>query len=100
MLRLSGMTVASAALPVPAQQLAPADYTLDIAAYELEAGPRRKIKTIAYTGQVPGPLLRLKEGRPVTIDVTNQVDKYLGRWYLAFDPALERTLHGPDVNQG
>src|ERR1700722_20265447 len=72
MLRLSGITAAAAARPVPAQQLAPADSPLDIAAYELEAGPRRKIKTIAYNGQVPGPLLRLKEGRPVTIDVTNQ----------------------------
>jgi hypothetical protein len=24
----------------------------------------------------------------------------MGRWYLAFNPALERTWHGPDVNQG
>ena len=23
-----------------------------------------------------------------------------GRWYFAVNPALERTLHGPDVNQG
>ena len=28
------------------------------------------------------------------------VDKTLGRWYLAFNPALERTWHGPDVAQG
>lgn len=27
------------------------------------------------------------------------VDKSLGRWYLAFNPALERTWHGPDVAQ-
>lgn len=27
-------------------------------------------------------------------------DKQLGRWYLAVNPALERTLHGPDVNLG
>ena len=87
MLRLSGMTVASAALPVPAQQLAPADYTLDIAAYELEAGPRRSIKTTAYNGQVPGPLLRLKEGRPVTIDVTNQTgDSEVVHWHGLFLP--------------
>jgi hypothetical protein len=24
----------------------------------------------------------------------------MGRWYFAVNPALERTLHGPDVNQG
>jgi FtsP/CotA-like multicopper oxidase with cupredoxin domain len=87
MLRLSGMTVAAAALPVPAQQLAPADYTLDIAAYELEAGPHRKVKTTAYNGQVPGPLLRLKEGRPVTIDVTNQTgDSEVVHWHGLFLP--------------
>ena len=31
-------------------------------------------KTIAYNGQVPGPLLRLKEGQPVTIEVTNRTE--------------------------
>ncbi|MDE3148580.1 MAG: multicopper oxidase domain-containing protein, partial [Acidobacteriota bacterium] len=29
------------------------------------------VKTVAYNGQVPGPLLRLREGVPVAIDVTN-----------------------------
>lgn len=28
------------------------------------------------------------------------IDKAVGRWYFALNPALERTLHGPDVNQG
>jgi len=28
------------------------------------------------------------------------VDKSLGRWYFAANPAFERTFHGPDVNQG
>jgi hypothetical protein len=28
------------------------------------------------------------------------VDKAIGRWYFAVNPALERTWHGPDVNQG
>ena len=27
-------------------------------------------------------------------------DKSAGRWYFAVNPAFERTLHGPDVNQG
>jgi hypothetical protein len=35
-----------------------------------------------------------------TWEIRPIVDKTLGRWYLAFNPALERTLHGPDVNQG
>jgi hypothetical protein len=35
-----------------------------------------------------------------TWEIRPIVDKQIGRWYLAFNPALERTLHGPDVNQG
>jgi FtsP/CotA-like multicopper oxidase with cupredoxin domain len=71
LLKLSAMTVASTFMVAEAQPLLPADHTLDIAAYELETGPRRRIKTTAYNSQIPGPLLRLKEGRSVTIDVTN-----------------------------
>jgi hypothetical protein len=37
LLKLSGIAAASAALPVAAKQLFPADYTLDIAPYALEA---------------------------------------------------------------
>jgi FtsP/CotA-like multicopper oxidase with cupredoxin domain len=48
-----------------------ADYSLRIAPTTIEIGRGVSIKTIAYNGQVPGPLLRLKEGVPVTIDVTN-----------------------------
>ena len=35
-----------------------------------------------------------------TWEIRPIVDKTVGRWYFAFNPALERTLHGPDVNQG
>ena len=81
------MAAASAALGARAQQLNPADYTIDIAAYELEVAPRRTIKTIAYNRQVPGPLLRLKEGRPVTIDVTNQTgNREVVHWHGLFLP--------------
>jgi FtsP/CotA-like multicopper oxidase with cupredoxin domain len=71
MLKLSGLAVAATALPVHAQQ-PPADYTIEIADYELEVAHNKTLKTIAYNRQVPGPLLRFKEGQPVTIDVTNQ----------------------------
>ena len=47
------------------------DYTLRIEPTTLEIGPGVSIRTTAYNGQVPGPLLRLKEGVPVVIDVTN-----------------------------
>jgi len=35
-----------------------------------------------------------------TWEIRPIVDKTLGRWYFAFNPALERTWHGPDVKQG
>jgi FtsP/CotA-like multicopper oxidase with cupredoxin domain len=47
------------------------DYTLKIQPCSLEIAPGVLINTTAYNGQVPGPLLRVREGVPVTIDVTN-----------------------------
>ena len=35
-----------------------------------------------------------------TWEIRPILDKAIGRWYLAFNPALERTWHGPDVPQG
>jgi FtsP/CotA-like multicopper oxidase with cupredoxin domain len=48
-----------------------ADHSLRIEPCTLEIGPGITIMTLAYNGQVPGPLLRLREGVPVTIDVFN-----------------------------
>jgi FtsP/CotA-like multicopper oxidase with cupredoxin domain len=71
LLKLSGLTAAAAALGVSAQPGPPSDYTIDIAPCSLELGPRKTIKTVAYNGQAPGPLLRFQEGRQVTIAVNN-----------------------------
>jgi FtsP/CotA-like multicopper oxidase with cupredoxin domain len=49
-----------------------AGFTLEIAPYLVEASPKHRFHTLAYNGQVPGPLLRLKQGREVTIDVHNR----------------------------
>ena len=76
-LRKGGMALGASLgvsyLPVSAWAGAPAkaDYTLDIAPFTLEIAPGIEVKTIAYNGQVPGPVLRLREGVPVNIDVTN-----------------------------
>ncbi len=59
----------AAAGPTPAQSKP--DYTLKIEPCSVELAPGVVVKTTAYNGQVPGPLLRLREGVPVTIDVTN-----------------------------
>src|ERR1017187_2187778 len=53
---------------------APADYTLVIATKPIELAPNRIISVTTYIGQFPGPLLRLKEGERVTVDIRNETD--------------------------
>src|SRR5579863_7279636 len=51
-----------------------ADFTLRIAPVSFDIAPGKTIRTLGYNGQVPGPLLRMKEGVPVTGDVFNDID--------------------------
>jgi len=51
-----------------------ADYTLIIADTPVEIAPKKIISMTTYNGQVPGPLLRLKEGEPVTVEIVNHTD--------------------------
>jgi hypothetical protein len=48
---------------------------------------------IGYQRAVYSPDTWTWEIRPI-------VDRTLGRWYVAFNPAVERTLHGPGVRYG
>lgn len=50
---------------------APADITLHVAESNIELGPKHSVKTLAYNGQAPGPLLRMTEGKQVTVEVVN-----------------------------
>lgn len=50
------------------------DYRLHIAASAIEIAPKHIVSTIAYNGQFPGPLLRCKEGREVTVEIHNDTD--------------------------
>jgi FtsP/CotA-like multicopper oxidase with cupredoxin domain len=69
-------------------QAAPApDFTLEIAPYLLEASPKHRIQTIAYNNQIPGPLLRMKQGRPITVEVHNRTtDPEIVHWHGLFLP--------------
>jgi hypothetical protein len=49
-------------------------YTLRIATGLLELAPQHIVSTTLYNDQFPGPLLRLKEGKAVTVDVHNDTD--------------------------
>jgi FtsP/CotA-like multicopper oxidase with cupredoxin domain len=48
-----------------------ADHTIHIAPIHLEIAPGRFVKTTAYNNRVPGELIRLRQGKSVTIDVVN-----------------------------
>ncbi len=48
---------------------------------------------VGYQRPVYSPDTWTWEIRPI-------VDQYIGRWYWAVNPALERALHGPGVAQG
>src|ERR1700757_3508948 len=50
------------------------DYTVHIRVSPVEIGPKRIVSTTTYNGQFPGPLLRFKEGRPVTVEIGNDTD--------------------------
>jgi FtsP/CotA-like multicopper oxidase with cupredoxin domain len=54
-----------------AQVSAAADHSIRIAPTSFEIAPGKVIQTTAYNGTVPGPVLRLKEGRAVKIEVKN-----------------------------
>jgi FtsP/CotA-like multicopper oxidase with cupredoxin domain len=96
------MAAAATAMPGDIHALGDPDYAIDIAPYSLELSPRQIVKTIAYNQQVPGPLLRFKEGQPVTIDISNHTpNNEIVHWHGLFlapevDGAMEeRTPHIP-----
>jgi FtsP/CotA-like multicopper oxidase with cupredoxin domain len=77
-LRTTG--VAAGALLVSSQDLfateaePAADYTVRIKAAPIEIAPNEILSTTTYNGQFPGPLIRLREGREVTVDIFNETD--------------------------
>ena len=48
------------------------DYTIRIAEAEIELAPGRSVRTTTCNGQFPGPLLRLRAGKPLTVDLINE----------------------------
>jgi len=87
LLKLSGLVGLAPSFPAFAQDSVPPDYKIEIAALTLELSPRRSLRTIAYNGQVPGPLLRFSESQAVTIEVTNRTDRpEVVHWHGLFLP--------------
>jgi FtsP/CotA-like multicopper oxidase with cupredoxin domain len=51
-----------------------ADHTIRIAPLSVELARGKTVRTIAYGGQVPGPILRMQEGKRITVNVFNDTD--------------------------
>jgi FtsP/CotA-like multicopper oxidase with cupredoxin domain len=65
-----------------------ADFSLRIAPMMVELAPQVVISTTGYSNKVPGPLLRMREGQRVTVDVVNDTDvpEYV-HWHGLFVPS-------------
>jgi FtsP/CotA-like multicopper oxidase with cupredoxin domain len=65
-----------------------ADFTLRIAPMMVELAPQVVLSTIGYSNQVPGPLLRMREGQRVAVEVVNETDvpEYV-HWHGLFVPS-------------
>jgi FtsP/CotA-like multicopper oxidase with cupredoxin domain len=88
--QLSAMTVgamlsADTALAAPAPA---SDITLEMAPFTVEASPKHHFRTVAYNGQVPGPTLRMRQGRPTSVTVRNRTpDPEVLHWHGLFLPS-------------
>jgi FtsP/CotA-like multicopper oxidase with cupredoxin domain len=107
LLKLGGMAMAQAGLgrmPLPAQAAgaapaanappqAKADYTLRIAPVTVELDRSHILSTTGYNGIAPGPVLRMKEGRQVSVDVINDTDTpELVHWHgMLIPPEVDGT---------
>ncbi len=88
--QLSGLAAAGWATAGGAVRAADdaSDFTIEIAPYLLEASPKHRFQTVAYNGQVPGPLLRMQEGREVGVTVVNKTaEAEVVHWHGLFLPS-------------
>ncbi len=73
-----GLLAATALADTPA----PPDFTLRIGPVTLEPQKGKVVHTTGYNGMVPGPLLRVPEGKTITIEVVNETDiPELAHWH-------------------
>jgi FtsP/CotA-like multicopper oxidase with cupredoxin domain len=72
--KMAGLGAIGAGVTAFQQPAGAADITLTIAPVTVDLAPDRVISTVGYNGTAPGPILRMKEGVPVTVEVINNTD--------------------------
>jgi FtsP/CotA-like multicopper oxidase with cupredoxin domain len=89
----AAMTHGALAKPMAAGT-APAEHRLEMAPYKLEVRANHFLETIAYNGQVPGPLLRLREGRQTSVEIVNGApEAEIVHWHgLFLPPAVDGAM--------
>jgi FtsP/CotA-like multicopper oxidase with cupredoxin domain len=85
----AGMALGTGLGTAYTQIAATPDHTLRIAPLRLELAPNKVIETFSYNGTVPGPVLRLREGRQVSIDIRNDTDiDDIIHWHGLYVPSV------------
>ncbi|HEY1767691.1 MAG TPA: multicopper oxidase family protein [Terracidiphilus sp.] len=74
LLRTAALAAGATASRMAWPRTAAPDYTIEIDEIAWELAPKKNIRTAAYNNQIPGPVLRLTEGKPVTIEIVNKLD--------------------------
>jgi FtsP/CotA-like multicopper oxidase with cupredoxin domain len=82
-----------AAVATPRVPERAADHTLRIAPVTVELDRSHILSTIGYNGAAPGPVLRMREGKPVTVEVINDTDTpELVHWHgMLIPPEVDGT---------
>src|ERR1700743_1643113 len=59
---------------MPAWAVSKTDVTIRIAPMSVDLAPGKTIRTVAYNGSVPGPVIRMREGKKISVDIFNETD--------------------------
>jgi FtsP/CotA-like multicopper oxidase with cupredoxin domain len=88
-----GLRVLTPLLPGAAVPESDADYTLRIAPVTVELDRSHILSTTGYNGTAPGPVLRMRQNKPVSIDVINETDTpELVHWHgMLIPPEVDGT---------
>jgi FtsP/CotA-like multicopper oxidase with cupredoxin domain len=78
----------ASATPTPPVKTGPADVTLRIGPVLVDVTKDKTMSTVRYNGLVPGPLIRLREGKQVSVQIFNDTDTpEFVHWHGQFIPS-------------